>query len=132
MEFSDVWRERALTALRVMASLLLIEYGTMKLFLFPSPLPEIAYPLPPLLLVAGGIELIVGLLILFGLFTRMAAFIASGEMAVAYFMEHAPISFWPAISRGDLAILFCFIFLYVVCAGPGALSLDVYFASRRK
>ena len=132
MESQSMWRERALTSLRIMTALLLIEYATMKLFSFPSPLPEMSYPLPPLLVVAGGIELIVGSLILVGLFTRIAAFIASGEMAFAYFLEHAPISFWPAVSRGDLAILFCFIFLYIVFAGPGVLSLDAYFASRKK
>jgi putative oxidoreductase len=81
-------------------------------------------PLPPLLLAAGAIELIAGLLITLGLFTRISAFIASGEMAVAYWMMHGSKSFWPIANLGEAAILFCFVFLYIAAAGPGAWSVD--------
>jgi len=75
-------------------------------------------------LVAALLELVGGILVLIGLFTRPVAFILSGQMAVAYFMAHAPSSFFPALNGGDAAILFCFVFLYLVFAGPGALSVD--------
>jgi putative oxidoreductase len=81
-------------------------------------------PLPPLLMAAGTIELVAGVLITLGLFTRLAAFIAAGEMAVAYWMQHAPQSFWPAANKGEAAILYCFIFLYLAAAGAGAWSID--------
>jgi putative oxidoreductase len=77
-----------------------------------------------MLLAAAIIELVTGVLMTVGLFTRLAAFIASGEMAVAYFIGHFPKSFWPGINMGDAAILFCFIFLYIAAAGPGAWSVD--------
>jgi putative oxidoreductase len=77
-----------------------------------------------MLVVAGAIELVGGLLITIGLFTRLAAFICSGEMAVAYFMGHFPKSPWPVVNMGEGAILFCFVFLYLAAAGPGAWSLD--------
>jgi putative oxidoreductase len=80
--------------------------------------------LPPMLLTAAIIETVCGVLILVGLFTRPAAFLASGLMAFAYFMAHAPKSFYPVLNGGDGAILFCFIFLYLVFAGPGAFSVD--------
>jgi putative oxidoreductase len=77
-----------------------------------------------MMLAAGVIEVVTSVLILVGFKTRVAAFLASGEMAVAYFMAHAPQSFWPAINKGESAILFCFIFLYLVFAGPGDWSID--------
>jgi putative oxidoreductase len=77
-----------------------------------------------MLLVAAVIELVAGVLITLGLFTRLAAFIAAGEMAVAYFIEHFPRGFWPVGNMGDAAILFCFIFLFIAAAGPGAWSVD--------
>ncbi len=89
---------------------------------FPVPFP--IHPLPPLLIAAGVIELVAGILVTLGLFTRLAAFIASGEMAVAYWMQHFPKSFWPLANMGEAAILFCFIFLYLAAAGPGAWSID--------
>jgi len=82
------------------------------------------HPLPTLLAVAGAIELVGGFLITIGLFTRLAAFICSGEMAVAYFYGHFPKGFWPAANMGEAAILFCFVFLYLAAAGPGAWSVD--------
>jgi putative oxidoreductase len=111
-----------LAILRIVAGLLLIEHATMKFFHFPAPL--MPGPLPPLLVAAGAIELVAGALITLGLFTRLAAFVASGELAVAYFIGHFPKGFWPAINGGEAAILFCFIFLYLAAAGPGAWSID--------
>jgi putative oxidoreductase len=77
-----------------------------------------------MLIAAGVIECAAGVLVTIGLFTRLAAFIASGEMAVAYFMQHFPQGFWPLANKGEAAILYCFIFLYIAAAGPGAWSLD--------
>jgi putative oxidoreductase len=111
-----------LAILRVIAALLFLEHGLMKLFHFPAP--QIPGPLPPLLVAAAVIELVTGVMILLGLFTRFAAFIASGEMAVGYFITHFPKSFWPGINKGEAAILFCFIFLYIAAAGAGAWSID--------
>ncbi len=112
-----------LAALRVMAGLLFLAHGTQKLFGFPpsnGPAPELL----SLRGIGGVIEIVTGALIALGLFTRPAAFLASGQMAVAYFLFHAPRGFFPAVNGGDAAILFCFVFLYLVTAGPGALSLD--------
>ncbi|KQZ95442.1 DoxX family protein [Rhizobium sp. Root564] len=112
----------ALAALRIIAALLFIEHGTQKLFGFPPSTMEGS--LPPLLLAAALLELVGGILILVGLFTRPVAFILSGQMAFAYFMAHAPKSFFPAFNGGDAAILFCFVFLFLVTAGPGAFAVD--------
>jgi putative oxidoreductase len=117
------WAPRLLAVLRIVAGLLFLEHATMKFFAFPAPFP-MPGPLPPLLMAAGVIELVTGVLIALGLFTRIAAFIASGEMAVGYFMMHASKSFWPAVNQGETAILFCFVFLYLAAAGPGAWSID--------
>ncbi|MFJ6323694.1 MULTISPECIES: DoxX family protein [unclassified Rhizobium] len=110
----------ALALLRIIAALLFIEHGTQKLFGFP-PAP---YAITTLFFVAGIIELVGGILILIGLFTRPVAFLLSGEMAIAYFMVHMPINFFPANNQGDGAVLFCFIFLFLVFAGPGEWALD--------
>ena len=116
------WQPQLLAVLRIVTALLFLEHGMMKIFHFPAP--QMPGPLPTLLLVAAIIELVAGALIAVGLFTRLAAFVASGEMAVAYFMGHFPKSFWPGINMGDAAILFCFVFLYIAAAGPGAWSID--------
>ena len=118
----SAYAPRALSILRIVAGLLFVEHATQKFFAFPAPFPM--QPLPPLFMAAGTIELVAGTLITLGLFTRFAALIASGEMAVAYFKAHAPGSFWPALNGGDAAILFCFVFLYFAFAGPGAWSID--------
>ena len=117
------WQPQLLALLRIVTGLLFLEHGTQKFFAFPAPFP-MPGPLPPMLMAAGVIELVAGVLITVGLFTRLAAFIASGEMAIGYFMMHAPQGFWPAVNKGEAAILFCFIFLYLAAAGPGAWSVD--------
>ena len=116
------WQPQLLALLRIVTGLLFLEHGTSKFFAFPVPFPM--QPLPPMLMAAGVIELVAGALITIGLFTRLAAFIASGEMAVGYFMMHAPQGFWPLVNKGESAILFCFVFLYLAAAGAGAWSID--------
>jgi putative oxidoreductase len=115
---------RALAVLRIMAALLFLEHGTAKLFQFPMAQAGAPDPLPTMLLVAALVELVAGGLIALGLFTRLAAFVASGEMAVAYLIGHASQGFWPVGNGGDAAILYCFVFLYLVFAGPGSWALD--------
>jgi putative oxidoreductase len=119
-----VWEPRALSLLRVITGLLFVEHGLMKLMHFPAAQPGAPSPLPALLIAAALIETVGGGLVALGLFTRIAALICSGEMAVAYFMAHAPQSFWPAVNQGDAALLFCFAFLYLAFAGGGEWSLD--------
>lgn len=121
-----VWSPRVLSLLRIMTGLLFMEHGLMKLLHFPAPQPGVPSPLPPLLIAAGLIEMMAGGLVAIGLFTRIAALICSGEMAVAYFMAHAPQGFWPALNEGDAAVLYCFVFLYLAFAGPGEWSLDAW------
>jgi putative oxidoreductase len=117
------WQPQLLALLRIVTGLLFLEHATQKFFGFPAPFP-MPGPLPPLLVAAGVIELVAGVLVTLGLFTRLAAFIAAGEMAVAYFMMHFPQGFWPAVNKGEAAILYCFIFLYLAAAGAGAWSID--------
>jgi putative oxidoreductase len=126
----DVWAPRALSLLRIVAALLFMEHGLMKLFQFPAPQPGAPDPLPMMLMAAALIEVVGGGLIALGLFTRIAAFVCSGQMAAAYFMAHAPQGFWPALNGGEAAILFCFVFLYLVFAGPGIWSLDALVRKR--
>ncbi|NYJ09317.1 putative oxidoreductase [Rhizobium leguminosarum] len=118
----SAYRPYGLAALRIITALLFIEHGTMKLFGFPAS--QMSGSLPPLMLFAALLELVGGILILIGLLTRAVAFLLAGEMAVAYFMAHAPNSFFPAVNQGDAAILFCFVFLYLFFSGPGAFSVD--------
>ena len=126
----DVWAPRVLSLLRIVTALLFMEHGLMKLFQFPAPQPGAPDPLPMMLMAAALIEVVGGGLIALGLFTRIAAFVCSGQMAAAYFMAHAPQGFWPALNGGEAAILFCFIFLYLVFAGPGIWSLDALVRKR--
>jgi len=118
----SAYAPQALAVLRIVAALLFIAHGSQKLFGFPAA--EFSPPLFSLFGLAGLIEVVGGILVLIGFQTRIAAFIMSGTMAVAYFMVHAPGSFFPTNNGGDAAILFCFVFLYLVFAGPGAWALD--------
>jgi putative oxidoreductase len=120
----DRWSPYALAALRIVTALIFMEHGTQKLFGFPAP-PQSG--LPPLFSLFGFgaiLEFVGGLLILVGLFTRPVAFILAGEMAVAYWMFHAPQSLYPVLNGGDASILYCFVFLLLVFTGPGAWSID--------
>ena len=129
--FLDAWAPRMLSVLRIIAGLLFFEHGAMKLLHFP-PSPMFDHlQLMSLIGLAGVLEFVGGLLLILGLFTRSAAFILSGEMAVAYFMVHAKQSFYPAINQGEAAVLYCFLFLYFVFAGPGEWSLDRMIGRRR-
>jgi putative oxidoreductase len=140
MSFLDSWQSRLLSVLRIVAGLCFMEHGCMKLLHFPAPM--MPGPLPPLIMGAGAIELIGGALIVVGLFTRLAAFIASGEMAVAYFGFHVfnafhmmppttPVSFDPQVNHGAEAALYAVIFLYLAAAGGGAWALDAIFGAKR-
>lgn len=126
----DVWAPRVLSLLRIFTALLFMEHGLMKLFHFPAPQPGAPDPLPMILMAAAWIEVVGGGLIALGLFTRAAAFVCSGQMAAAYFMAHASQGFWPALNGGEAAILYCFVFLYLVFAGPGIWSIDALVRKR--
>lgn len=125
MHFRDRLNSHAptiLSVLRVVTALLFMEHATMKLFNFPPSQFQ-----PPFLSVfgaAGVLEIVGSALLILGLFTRPVALILSGEMAIAYFTMHLPQSAFPLLNHGEGAILFCFIFLYLVFAGPGPLSID--------
>lgn len=123
------WAPRLLSILRIMTGLLFLQHGTAKLLKIPV-MPMFAnLSLNSLPGIAGILELVGGVLIILGLFTRSVAFVLSGLMAVAYFMAHAPRGFYPILNAGELAILYCFVFLYFAAAGPGPWSID---AARRK
>ena len=119
MNFLDRWQGPLLSVLRIVSALLFIEHGTSKLFDFPHVEMPMAITVGSLPWIAGLMEIVGGLMLLLGLFTRPVAFILAGEMAVAYWMAHAPRSTFPAVNGGDAAILFCFVFLYIAAAGPG-------------
>jgi putative oxidoreductase len=121
--FYSQWSPRFLSVLRIIAAFLFMEHGGMKLFGFPASMQD-GPPLFSLLGLAGLLEFFGGLLLLLGLFTRPVAFVLSGEMAFAYFMAHAPQGFWPLVNKGELAVLYCFVFLYLTAAGGGPWSLD--------
>jgi putative oxidoreductase len=123
------WQPQLHAALRIITGLLFLEHGLTKLIHWPATdyFPA-GQPLPPLMMVAGVLELVGGILIALGLFTRLTAFILAGMMAVAYFMAHMPNSFFPIQNGGDAAILFCFVFLLLAAAGAGPYSVD---ASRK-
>jgi putative oxidoreductase len=116
----------ALALLRIVSALIFMEHGTQKLFGFP-PSSNPSPPMFSLYWFAAAIEVVGGILLLLGLFTRPTAFIASGEMAFAYWMSHAPRNMFPVLNGGDAAILYCFVFLLLVFTGPGAWSLDGLF-----
>jgi putative oxidoreductase len=118
--FLGRYTEIAYTLLRVVAGLLFAVHGAQKLF---GVIGGQKVPLASLFGLAGFIELVGGLLIAIGLFTSWAAFIASGEMAVAYFMVHAKDGFWPVLNKGELAVIYCFLFQYIACRGGGRYSV---------
>lgn len=123
MTFLDRYAPLLLSILRIVAGLLLLEHGTAKLLDFPHN--TMFSHLSPLLITAGTIECVGGALIVLGLFSRIAAFFASGETAVAYWMVHVPNGgFFPVLNGGDAAILFCFVFLYIAAAGPGSWAIN--------
>ena len=126
MEFTWLqrWQPQLLAILRVVVGLLFVEHALIKLAGFPPGGKPGLQEVGSFLWIAGVIELVTGALVTLGLFTRLAAFIAAGEMAVAYWMVHAKMSFYPAVNMGEAAILFCFVFLYLAAAGPGAWSID--------
>lgn len=109
------------SVLRIMAALIFMAHGTQKILGFPTGMSPDAFSI---FWIAGVLELIGGALLVIGLFTRPVAFVMSGLMAFAYFMVHAPQSFFPTVNGGDAAILYCFVFLYLTFAGPGPLSVD--------
>jgi putative oxidoreductase len=117
------WTPYALAALRIVAGLIFLEHGSQKLLGFPDGERALVETMS-IGWWAGLLELILGALIIVGLFTRMAAFVASGEMAVAYWLAHAPQNFFPVNNGGDAAILYCFVFLLLVFTGPGKWSID--------
>jgi putative oxidoreductase len=121
------WQPTALSLFRFITGLLLLQFGIAKIFKFPA-LPYFASP-PPLIMTAGAIELVLGALLMIGLFTRISAFILAGEMAFAYFLGHmfknpAEPVFLPLINGGTAAILFCFACLYLATSGGGPISVD--------
>lgn len=124
------WSSRALAALRIVSGLLFLAHGVVKVFGFPAGAEPGQQELLSLFGIGGLIELVTGLLLILGLFTRPAALVASGQMAVAYWMFHFPSSPYPAVNGGDAAILYCFVFLYIFTAGPGAWSIDDRSAKR--
>jgi len=117
-----------LSIVRIVAALLFCEHGTSRMFGFPTSVPTEFLSLHWF---AGAIELVGGALLALGLFSRTAAFVMSGEMAFAYFLSHAPSSFFPILNRGDSSILYCFVFFYLAFAGPGPWSLDALWSRKR-
>jgi putative oxidoreductase len=141
----DSWSPKVLSLLRIVVGLVFLQHGTQKLLHFPAALPppggaaaraaggaarvapSLASMLGPY---SGWIELVGGILIVIGLFSRPVAFLISGEMAIAYFAAHLPRAPFPILNGGDLAVTFCFVFLYLAFAGPGPLSVDAMMKKR--
>jgi putative oxidoreductase len=123
---SSIWAPRALALLRMVAALMFMQSGTMKLFGWPMGMPpdDSTAELFTQVGIGGVLEVFGGALIVVGLFTRPVAFVLSGMMAVAYFQFHQPTALWPMMNGGIPAILYCFVFLYLAAAGPGAWSID--------
>ncbi len=118
----ETWRPYILSILRIVVGLLFLQHGLSKVFNFPAPSPVPS--LSGLMILAAFLETIGALLFVVGAYTRIVALILSGEMAFAYFMAHAPRSFYPVVNGGELAVIYCFIFLYFAFAGGGPLSVD--------
>ena len=128
MGFMKGWMAPSYAFMRIILGLLFLSHGLSKLVGFPTPAPA---GIPPLVAYgAGSIELVCGALVALGLFTPGAAFIASGQMAVAYFMAHFPRGFFPIANGGELAVLYCFVFLFISAHGSGIWSLDALRGNR--
>lgn len=121
--FMEAWRPRILSVMRIVAAFLFMQHGGQKLLGFPAP-QRYPFDLFSLSGVAGVLELFGGLMLLIGLATRPVAFLLCGLMAFAYFIAHAPQGFWPILNGGELAALYCFVFLYLFVAGGGEWSID--------
>ena len=122
--FAKAWAPQLLSVMRIIAALLFLEHGTAKLLGFPHVDMFANLQVASLVGVAGIIELVGSVLLALGLFTRPVALIMSGEMAVGYFMVHAPGGFFPMLNKGELAVLYCFVFLYLAAEGGGPWSID--------
>jgi putative oxidoreductase len=127
--FIETWKPRLLSVLRIVVAFMFMSHGMQKILSFPTP-PARAIDLASVAGIAGLLELFGGALLLVGLFTRPVAFLLSGEMALAYFMAHAPQGFWPLLNRGELAVPYCFLFLYFAVAGAGVWSIDWWWRHR--
>lgn len=124
--FTARWSPRLQSVLRIVAAFLFMAHGTQKLFGVPGSGQPPAFHLFTLFGIAGILETFGGTLLLLGLFTRPVAFLLSGEMACAYFIQHAKAGFWPILNHGEPAVLFCFLWLYLAAAGGGSWSLDAW------
>jgi len=126
----EKWSPYLLSLLRIVIAVLFMCHGGQKLFGYPgtriAPVPPFSWPGG----ISGILELFGGLFVLLGLFTRPVAFILSGEMAVAYFMAHFRMAFWPIHNKGELAVIYCFVFFYLSAAGAGPVSLDHFLGKR--
>jgi len=129
--FVETWSPRSLGVLRIVVGFLFLTHGSAKLLGVPHIAMFDGLQIFSLVGVAGILELVGGALILLGLFTRPVAFLLSGEMAVGYFMVHAPQGLLPIVNQGEAAVLYCFIFLYLFVAGAGAYSIDAAIAAKR-
>jgi len=126
--FLRPWAPHLLSILRILTAATFLTHGTMKLLGWPAPFP---YPLNGLTTTAAVLEIVGGILLVIGLFSRPTAFVLSGLMAFAYFIAHAPQGFFPALNGGEAAMLFCFAFLYIAAAGPGPWSVDALLGKNR-
>jgi putative oxidoreductase len=126
------WAPLLLSLVRIVAALGFLTHGTQKLFGVPALEPRNGVELMSMMGLAGAIETAGGALLLIGLFTRPVAFLCAGQMAAAYFMVHAPQSFWPLLNGGELASVYCFLFLYLSAAGAGPLSVDAMMRGSRR
>ncbi|SRR6266852_185440 len=125
------WTGRMLSLLRIVAGIIFVSAGTMKVFGYPpSPMPMPPFSLATEIGIGGMLEVVGGLFIVLGLFTRPVAFVLAGEMAVAYFQFHYPQSFFPTVNNGIPAVLYCFVYLYFMFAGAGPWSIDALIAAR--
>ena len=126
------WAPLLMSLVRIVAALGFMTHGTQKLFGVPTVEPRNTVELMSMMGLAGAIEAFGGALLLIGLFTRPVAFLCAGQMAAAYFMAHAPQSFWPILNGGELASVYCFLFLYLAAAGGGPLSVDAMMRGSRR